>query len=559
MVAPSFADDRTPAAANTDNVTNARGEAVVFDRTPYVVNHTDNPDAILFDNGPLSTGATSKSGVAAPVGSTWSEVQNPLNDTTQSNTTAGASGGITTTARFRLADNFTVPVGATWTIDSIATFSYQTGSTPATSPFIALNAQIWSGGRPGDPGATVVGGDTTTNRLTTSVWSTYYRIFNSKYPPPGSATGTTRPVFKNVANMGGVVLGPGTYWLDWQTQITASAGHFAPSVTLVGQRGNAAWNARQFTAAGWADFVDAGNPATAPDSAQDFPFILYGTAPSAGGIVTVTRRPSLSIPDNIPAGVFDTLTVSGVPGGTVVKRISVSIDSLPHTWVGDFRMTLTHAGVTRTLMNRPGTGANGSSGDNFFGTVLVDSAARRIDSIATTGTPPNGPPYTGYFRPDSGGAPSIVPSSLAPFNGADPNGQWILFLSDNAAADVGILQKWSLIIEYGAPTGVGNPQELPSGFTLGQNYPNPFNPATTIQFGLPVAANVTVKIYNLLGQEVATLVDEFKNAGTFQAVWNGRNSSGTNVASGMYFYSLIAKSADGKSTFTNIKKMMLLK
>jgi hypothetical protein len=101
--------------------------------------------------------------------------------------------------------------------------------------------------------------------------------------------------------------------------------------------------------------------------------------------------------------------------------------------------------------------------------------------------------------------------------------------------------------------------ELPNGFVLSQNYPNPFNPTTTIQFGLPVAADVTVKIYNVLGQEIATLVDGLRNVGTFQAVWDGRNSAGTPVASGMYFYSLVAKSADSKATYTNIKKMLLLK
>lgn len=108
-------------------------------------------------------------------------------------------------------------------------------------------------------------------------------------------------------------------------------------------------------------------------------------------------------------------------------------------------------------------------------------------------------------------------------------------------------------------THVSPTEERPSTFTLMQNYPNPFNPTTTIQFGLPVAANVTVRIYNVLGQEVATLVDGPQSAGTFQAIWNGRNSAGAPVASGMYFYSLVAKSADGKSSFTNIKKMLLLK
>jgi hypothetical protein len=101
--------------------------------------------------------------------------------------------------------------------------------------------------------------------------------------------------------------------------------------------------------------------------------------------------------------------------------------------------------------------------------------------------------------------------------------------------------------------------EVPSGFALAQNYPNPFNPTTTIQFSLPTAADVTVKIYNVLGQEVRTLLNGMQGVGTFETVWNGRNSAGARVASGIYFYSLTAKTANGKSTFTDIKKMMLLK
>jgi hypothetical protein len=116
------------------------------------------------------------------------------------------------------------------------------------------------------------------------------------------------------------------------------------------------------------------------------------------------------------------------------------------------------------------------------------------------------------------------------------------------------------VINGGSLTGVPEPVAgIPTEFELAQNYPNPFNPSTTIQFGLPVAADVTLKIYNVLGQEVVTLFDGQRGAGTFQSVWNGRNSAGNQIASGMYFYNLVAKSADGKSTFTNIKKMLFLK
>ncbi|HXF48338.1 MAG TPA: FlgD immunoglobulin-like domain containing protein [Verrucomicrobiae bacterium] len=93
----------------------------------------------------------------------------------------------------------------------------------------------------------------------------------------------------------------------------------------------------------------------------------------------------------------------------------------------------------------------------------------------------------------------------------------------------------------------------PLAFSLGQNYPNPFNPTTTISFSLPKAEKVKLKIYNLLGQEVLTLVDGEKPAGTHQIVWNGRDENGTAVASGIYFYKLETAS------FKEVKRMIFLK
>ena len=88
---------------------------------------------------------------------------------------------------------------------------------------------------------------------------------------------------------------------------------------------------------------------------------------------------------------------------------------------------------------------------------------------------------------------------------------------------------------------------IPEAYTLMQNYPNPFNPTTTIRYDLPKSANVSLKIYNILGQLVATLVDERKEAGHYQVRWNA------NVASGIYFYRLHAEE------FVQTKKMILLR
>ncbi len=94
---------------------------------------------------------------------------------------------------------------------------------------------------------------------------------------------------------------------------------------------------------------------------------------------------------------------------------------------------------------------------------------------------------------------------------------------------------------------------LPSKFTLGQNYPNPFNPKTEIPFSLTTKTEVTLIVYNVLGQEVRTVMNEILPAGEHIAVWDGRDNSGNSVTTGVYFYRLQAGSID------QVKKMVLLK
>ena len=94
---------------------------------------------------------------------------------------------------------------------------------------------------------------------------------------------------------------------------------------------------------------------------------------------------------------------------------------------------------------------------------------------------------------------------------------------------------------------------IPTNYELSQNFPNPFNPATTIRYGLPKAERVTLRVYSLLGEEVATLInDELKDAGYHAAIWDGRNRDGRQVASGVYVYRLRTGS------FVMTKKMALV-
>ncbi|MCH7772161.1 MAG: T9SS type A sorting domain-containing protein [Bacteroidetes bacterium] len=99
---------------------------------------------------------------------------------------------------------------------------------------------------------------------------------------------------------------------------------------------------------------------------------------------------------------------------------------------------------------------------------------------------------------------------------------------------------------------------IPTEFILSQNYPNPFNPSTTIEFSVPVNSNVKLTIYNLLGQEVSTLVSEELSAGNYSVIWNGTDTNGLQVSSGVYLYKMKANGYNG-TPFSQTKKMILLK
>jgi len=94
---------------------------------------------------------------------------------------------------------------------------------------------------------------------------------------------------------------------------------------------------------------------------------------------------------------------------------------------------------------------------------------------------------------------------------------------------------------------------LPSQFGLAQNYPNPFNPETTIEYQVPRIARVRMMVFNILGQQIRTLVNEVREAGRHHVIWDGRDHSGRPVASGIYFCQMTAGS------YRQTRKMTLLK
>ncbi len=100
---------------------------------------------------------------------------------------------------------------------------------------------------------------------------------------------------------------------------------------------------------------------------------------------------------------------------------------------------------------------------------------------------------------------------------------------------------------------------IPTVYSLSPSYPNPFNPITTLRFGLPEDAEVTLVVYNLLGQEVVRLADGPLGAAYHQVVWDSRDASGRQVPTGVYLYRIIATGLDSGERFSQTRKMVLLK
>ena len=134
-----------------------------------------------------------------------------------------------------------------------------------------------------------------------------------------------------------------------------------------------------------------------------------------------------------------------------------------------------------------------------------------------------------------------------PWNARDGILCYSQFNDDNSWQD---MWRWShtWVGPQWKPTGVDRDPSVAAQFELTQNYPNPFNPSTQIRFTLTTAGQTTLKVYDVLGRTVATLVDGYQSAGTQTVVFDGKN-----LASGIYFYKIESGS------FSAVKKMMFIK
>lgn len=140
-------------------------------------------------------------------------------------------------------------------------------------------------------------------------------------------------------------------------------------------------------------------------------------------------------------------------------------------------------------------------------------------------------------------------SLLSGFQGPKPG---FRFISNDSCyilyTESGPQNVWSAAGCSGTITGIGNQNQTPKEYALNQNYPNPFNPTTTISYSIPKNGFVKLIVYDMLGKEIATLVNEVKMAGNYMLDFNA-----SNLSSGIYFYKITS------GEFSSIKKMMLIK
>ena len=175
-----------------------------------------------------------------------------------------------------------------------------------------------------------------------------------------------------------------------------------------------------------------------------------------------------------------------------------------------------------------------------------------------------GEPYFDILLTNNGDGTFIDSSSLLPTN-LDSSVSCALFDHQNDNdIDILIANTGSTVGEVGQnllyhntlnPTSIeDNYNDISNVLKLSQNYPNPFNPTTTINYSLKENSKVSLKIYNIKGQKVKILVNEILPAGEYSAIWNGKDSNGNQVSSGIYFYKL---NVNGKTEA--VKKCLLLK
>lgn len=284
---------------------------------------------------------------------------------------------------------------------------------------------------------------------------------------------------------------------------------------------------------------------------------------------TITEQNFLSaiafsnIPTPKPAGQVETLTVAGLDTAHTYYFAIKTADEVPN-WSAISNIA---SGTTSQDQTAPGTitDLQASTGENL-GEIDLSWNCVGDDDMSGSATLYEIRYSLNRITPANWIQATLWPQSPSPMPAGQQQsatlaglnqGQWYwvgMKVYDEAGNPSGMSNIDSAIAHFNFGTDIDDDDpSLPDQFALQQNYPNPFNPTTEIAFSLPVAADTRLVIYNIYGQQVASLLDTQLPAGNHTVQWDGRNSSRQDVASGVYFYRLEAGS------FRDTRKMMMVK
>ncbi len=456
-----------------------------------------------------------------------------------------------------------------WRIDSVAVLAYQIGST-LESPITEMYVKI----KYGVPWGSTIFGDFTTNRLARSSFSCIYR--NSDY------VNTERPVMENVARVGATVPGNVPLYLEVCLRGNVSPNVYIPTFTVGSLSG--AWS--DYGSGVYQRLRDGQYDQSIPRVVfahqacgyDESPVVTLANAKYNGEPIQLVCGDLISMPHHSDTIEFDvTVTDADLGIGDTIRLSSGQfpdpecnrIEITPSLPISSPNPITVHVRVTRIGIAPPLCSSllELIAGDKCNPSNLV-SCRLTIDNPL----PVSLNSFTSLVLKNDvklHWSTSFEENNCGfAVERQNENATWVEVGFAEGMGNLSNLSSYEFI-DRNLPTGIyhyrlkqidfnGNFEyfDLPEAVTIGipdkffvdQNYPNPFNPATTIAFGIPQSGNVTLKIFDMAGREIKTLVNEFKDAGYYVAKFDG-----SSLASGTYIYRIESGS------FVSAKKMLLLK